>query len=235
MSSHSSGSGKDPGTHVAQMSVADPVLACWQFEAHAPLTSRVVPDGCRDLIVRLLPDAPPRCFVSGLATTAYDVCSGAGDRYRGFRLQAAARFDEHALLAAAHRSAVVDDAGLLDVIRAHVRIDTRLDDALSALASTSSVQRAAAGLGVSLRTLERLVQSTTSRTPGFWRALARARQSGRLVVNGTDVSLAEAASIHGYADQAHMTREFQRWFGMSPSCLRRDADATATITQVGYG
>jgi AraC-like DNA-binding protein len=39
----------------------------------------------------------------------------------------------------------------------------------------------------------------------------------------TDDPIADVAFTVGYADQAHMTREMRRWFGVTPAAMRRGA------------
>ncbi|MBI1651000.1 hypothetical protein C6Y62_12440 [Hyphomicrobium sulfonivorans] len=40
---------------------------------------------------------------------------------------------------------------------------------------------------------------------------------------------------YGYSDQAHMTREFVRWFGRSPEKLRQNPSAMSDLLQPGLG
>jgi AraC-like DNA-binding protein len=39
----------------------------------------------------------------------------------------------------------------------------------------------------------------------------------------TDVPLAQLAAALGYSDQSALTRSCRRWFGMTPSRIRREA------------
>jgi AraC-like DNA-binding protein len=50
-----------------------------------------------------------------------------------------------------------------------------------------------------------------------------------------DVPLAALAADHGYADQAHMTRDLRRWFGASPSRLRAMPSMLAALASSGHG
>ena len=91
---------------------------------------------------------------------------------------------------------------------------------------------AARQLAVSERTLQRLVYVATARPPAYWKCLARVRRAAA----GLDraPSLAAWAADHGFADQAHMTREFQRWLGRTPSALLASADLLAVAAASGY-
>jgi len=41
------------------------------------------------------------------------------------------------------------------------------------------------------------------------------------------------AHAHGYADQAHMSRDLGRWFGLTPTALRRDPARVARLADPG--
>jgi AraC-like DNA-binding protein len=69
--------------------------------------------------------------------------------------------------------------------------------------------------------------------PDFWRLLGRARRAAGRIASGA--RLAEVADDAGYSDQAHMTRELARWFGMSPGQLRRSAPALDALLQPALG
>jgi len=216
-----------------RQALPDVVLEDWRHAATGPMRLTILPDGCRDLIVAFPRHAAARCFVSPLHSTAETVECAAGDRYVGYRLHPAAVFDAEALLAAVHGRAEADEAALLAVLDGLARRDANLAEALAALASTASVAAARRTLGVAERSLERLVAHATGRPPAWWQGLARARRAARALTGGD--SLAGIACAAGYADQAHMSREFRRWFGMPPGRLRADPALLAGATASGYG
>jgi AraC-like DNA-binding protein len=49
------------------------------------------------------------------------------------------------------------------------------------------------------------------------------------------VPLADIACAAGCADQAHMTRDVVRWFGVTPAELRRNRELLGTLDQPGRG
>ncbi|THF63036.1 AraC family transcriptional regulator [Pseudothauera nasutitermitis] len=209
------------------------LLRAWGMEVRAACVEPVLPDGCRDLILRVDADGRPHWFVSPLADGVMRVSCVRGERYAGFRLHPATRIDERALLDAARRADDDDPATALRLLGEHARIDTRVAEALAALAEARGVAAACARLGVSERTLERLLRGRAdARTPRFWHALARARRAARAL--DTTVPLAALAADHGYADQAHLSRELRRWFGRPPGRLRADPAFAAQIAEPGY-
>lgn len=209
------------------------LLAVWQSAPKTDTTATVIPDGCRDLIVRLSPGERPHWFVSSLEDHTYTVSIEAGVFMKGFRLQPGVRIDEARLLASVqHRQFDFED--LCCRISSFVRLSAPVVDALDCLASdVGSVARAARQLGVSQRSLQRLLARETGRSPAYWMLLARVRKSARSVRE--PIPLAEIAAMHGYADQAHMSREHKRWLNVSPSKLRCGFKVLDQLSEPGYG
>jgi AraC-like DNA-binding protein len=151
----------------------------------------------------------------------------------GVRLRPGAQFDEQALFTQLRTRERFDDTDLLATIGALVRVDMRVEESLSCLAELASLEAARATLGVSERSLERLLRARTGRAPLFWKNLARARRSARALAGFAPLS--DIAADQGYADQAHMTRDLRRWFGAAPSSIRRDSKRYASLSAIGYG
>ena len=107
-------------------------------------------------------------------------------------------------------------------------------EALQCLASdVRSVKEAAQELGVSSRTLQRLVKNGTKRPPYFWLSLKRIRHAAQSLCEFD--RLADAAAAFHFSDQAHMTREMQQWLGGSPSQVQNDTELLALLQEPGYG
>lgn len=209
-----------------------PVIDTWGFFPREEACTAVLPDGCRDLILRISPDGRPHWFVSELADSVSLVSSRAGERFLGYRFHPAAMFREESLVQAVGVLGEADPADIERLIVEHVRIDERLEEALDSLSDCDGVAAASRRLGVSERSLERLVRGTTGRSPGFWKSLARARRAAGALRGG--LSLPEIAADHGYADQAHMTRDFGKWFGMTPGQFRASPIQLALVREPGY-
>jgi AraC-like DNA-binding protein len=202
----------------AQPCRPDVALDVWRFTALQHTTVRVAPDGCRDLIVVAPHVGAPGCFVSALADTTEAPTFAAGDRAVGVRLRPGVHIDEPALLALIRDAERADDSDLMAALDATVRLDIRVHEALDCLREAPQLSSAHRRLGVSERSLERLLSGQTGRGPLWWRNLARARRCARALAGAEP--LAHLAAAHGYADQAHMTRDLQRWFCASPARLR---------------
>lgn len=77
------------------------------------------------------------------------------------------------------------------------------------------------------------VKRFTGESPHFWLALARIRRACRSL--GDSDRLADTAEAFGFADQAHMTRETKRWFGVVPSSIRPGTEVFAQLNESGHG
>ena len=207
-------------------------LDLWRFAAREHTTVQVPPDGCRDLIVVAPRVGAPVCFVSALADTMETPEFAPGDRAVGVRLRPGAQFDERALLALLRDGEHADDSDLAAAIGCTVHLDTQVRDALDCLQEAPTLQLAQRRLGVSERSLERLLSLRTQRGPLYWRQLARARRCARALAGAAP--LAQLAAEHGYADQAHMARDLRRWFGATPTRLRASPEFLATLAAPAY-
>jgi len=208
-------------------------LELWRFSTPSNSQGLVFPDGCRDLIISMTAHAEPACFVTSLTDHVEMPEFMAGQQLIGVRLHAGAQFDENALLARVARHERFESVDLLSAIGAEVRVDPLVHEALAWLADAPRLDTARARLGLSARSLERLLMSRTGRTPVSWRNLARARRCARALFSAEP--LIAIAADHGYADQAHMTRDMKRWFGVSPTRLRLDPKRFEALNHSGFG
>jgi AraC-like DNA-binding protein len=208
-------------------------LELWRFTARESALVHVPPDGCRDLIVVAARGGAPVGLVSPLADAPEVHAFAAGDRAAGVRLRPGVRVDERALAALLRGGERQDDADLLLAAAAAARVDARVAEALDCLREAPPLPLAQSRLGVSARSLERLLAGHTRRGPLWWRNLARARRCARALAGATP--LAALAADHGYADQAHMTRDLRRWVGHAAGALRAQPGLLAAIASSGHG
>lgn len=94
------------------------------------------------------------------------------------------------------------------------------------------VEQLAAAAGASVRTLQRLFDTHVGVGPSFvirrWRIIEAAEAARRALEGGDEwQGWAAVAAELGYADQAHLTRDFRRHLGTSPSAY------LATATRAG--
>jgi AraC-like DNA-binding protein len=83
-----------------------------------------------------------------------------------------------------------------------------------------SLTELAAAVGFSPWYLSRLFHRATGSTISRYRAQLRARAVLDALAGPERSSLAGLAAAHGYADQAHLTRDLRRHTGLTPSALR---------------
>ena len=209
------------------------ILARWSYRAVSCRRVTIVPDGCRDLILRRSPGERPCWFLSPLDERTRHVHVAAGTLLLGFRLKPGARIDEPEFLALT-KDPLLQERDPSDCIGSLCVLPESLEEALACLAAHArSVGEAAALLGVTTRTLQRLLVHETGRPPSFWIRLARARRAARAVLDGH--ALGGVARAHGFSDQAHMTREIRRWFDLTPVEARRETSFQGALHQSGHG
>lgn len=215
----------------------DAVIAVWshtvQARAGVPTTAWVPPDGCQDLIGVVLPDGTVQWHVFPLAAHASEVPLLPDTRVLGYRLYPGTRIDSGHLLESTRGLDAQDEQGALQRLAQCCTRSPRVQEALEAIACRNSVARAAASLGVSERSLQRLLLEHTGQSPVFWKGLARLRQSAHSLAL-SELPLAHVADMHAYADQAHMNRAYRHWLGCSPGEVRHHPQRLALLRQSGY-
>ncbi|MBB4844831.1 AraC-like DNA-binding protein [Paucibacter oligotrophus] len=207
-----------------------------QWSATSPQAGKtlVLPDGCHDLILRVPAAGRPHWLAVALMDRAEWVHSQAGEQFLGFRLMPWAQVDKTAIVNALQQRSCPDPAEAKALIVSGLRLDHRLAEALQALAQAPSVSQACRDLGVAERSLQRLVSGQTGRTPSYWRSLARLRRSARALQGQALLPWSELAAQQGYADQAHLCREFRRWLGCTPQQFRARPDWLAQACAPGF-
>ncbi len=204
------------------------VLERWAYVAEVATAEVILPDGCRDVIV-IFEEGVARCFLSELQDGPRLAEIEAGQRMEGFRMRPGALVDMERIERGL-QDGLEDVAGL---VAENSAVCVDVEDALGLLAfAAPSVACVAAELGVSVRTLQRVFARRGLPPPEFWLLLARARRAAGLIGGAP---LADVAYGAGYADQAHMTREFRRWFGAAPARFARDAGMLEAVRQSGFG
>jgi methylphosphotriester-DNA--protein-cysteine methyltransferase len=231
--------------HVPPAHLASTVACLWEHAPAASHTTRVVPDGCVDLIWL----AERELVIAGPDTGPRSAVLPARRRTSGIRLRPGAAGAVLGLPACELRDAEVaaaliwrEPAARLEEALWNARPAERLEllagsvarrgaepDALAiAVAHRLSAPRARVGqvardLGISERQLHRRMRTAVGYGP---KMLARVARLRRLVALGDD-ALAARALAAGYASQAHMTDEVRRLTGTTPVRCLEDATLTA--------
>jgi AraC-like DNA-binding protein len=210
--------------------------------AGAPALAPILPDGCADVMV--YDDAPPR--VAGPDATTRWVSIPEGTVIVGLRLRpgavrsvfgcpadsilgGGARLSDLApgaralhqrLLATAHlpaRQALLEDWVRAAVARA-ATVDHAVVAACRMLTSDAHVAIGALAqrLGWNARTLHRQFRGACGYGPKHFQRVMRVQRAIRAVHAAGAPRLADVAQAAGYADQAHMTRDFRDITGFTP-------------------
>ncbi len=208
------------------------LLSLWNSSSKSKVAAIIVPDGCRDLIMKVVDRGRPKWFVSPMFDQAKIISIGANSILSGYRMKPGVYIAEEELLRSINDSNNNFD-DISNRLADYTRRSYSVEEALNCFATdVSSVKQAAKKLGVSPRTLQRLIGQETDRSPTYWILLARARRAARALIESS--SLADIAEMHGYADQSHMSREFKRWFDTTPSVMRSTPSTLRQLCNGGY-
>lgn len=101
------------------------------------------------------------------------------------------------------------------------RVANAVADYFESAPSVGSLTEAAGELSISVRTLHRITTKYIGLTPHALLRRRRLQDAALLLRTDADATIAEAAAQFGFADQAHLAREFRRALGYSPSEYRR--------------
>jgi len=201
----------------------------WKYTAKTDETAVIQPDGCRDLIVVSQQGARDEIRVTGWDCQPHVIHLQAGTELIGYRLRPGTTVASETFM-----NDDVSPAILVDMIEDVTIGSPEIYETIKALTQPgATVAQVARQNGTTTRTLQRRFRDVALPPPDFWRLLGRARRAIHALP--CRVPLAEVALAYGYSDQAHMTREFVRWFGFSPSQFRKSKVLTNDICQPGLG
>ncbi|MBL4630277.1 MAG: hypothetical protein JKY14_03655, partial [Paraglaciecola sp.] len=137
------------------------VLEVWQALAKFDDPFVVSPDGCRDLIVQIHPSSKPKWHISPLQHQSKTVAIKSGILSIGYRLKPGVTIDEKKLLESVQNEQF-DPSNIQCQINSFTNLSGAVTEALDCLATNcASVKNTAIMLGVSERTLQRLILKNT--------------------------------------------------------------------------
>lgn len=94
--------------------------------------------------------------------------------------------------------------------------------ALMESGALDSLDDAADAAGITVRTIDRRFERATGLTAAMYLRLVRFHRARDAIKAGA-ARLSDVAADAGYADQAHMTRDFRRFAGETPKLVRKPA------------
>lgn len=201
----------------------------WTHDVTCSTFAPVYPDGCRDVLIIHRFGQPTEVMLTPYDMRPRLAALPVGSQLQGYRLRPGAQVSDTSLRAIATRP---DRAA--DIIGNDLALSEDACGAIRALCFTGAATALVArDLGVSLRSLQRLFRGLGLPPPDYWRLLARARQAVRQL--GGPAPVAAIAADCGFSDQAHMTREMQRWFGKTPRQLQHDTTTRTLLGQPALG
>ena len=127
----------------------------------------------------------------------------------------------------AHRERAVEGfsdwlAARVGAVEAPARQANALMDVLMGERAVLTPEEAAARLAVSVRTLQRMTHRHVGLSPGAMIRRRRLQEAAQRVREEPDVDLASIAAELGYADHAHLTRDFRAVLGIAPREYRSE-------------
>ena len=212
----------------------DRILEEWLSSTGRDKTYTVIPDGCRDLIGWKTKNNKTKWYISPLFNQCHEVIIPKNTKIRGFRFAPGLQINEQALTQSLNSNNIdINRNDIYSYIDDFTNIDFNISEALECLElNITSLKEIARELGISVRTLQRLIKSGTGRTPIYWKNLARVRKTARDIINTSPN--AEAAYRNGYADQAHMCRAIKHWLNITPTKLKETTHITEQLYNKAY-
>ncbi|GAB3117338.1 helix-turn-helix domain-containing protein [Novispirillum itersonii] len=201
----------------------------WSHTVRQDQTVVVLPDGCRDILIRQSPQGQVSVTLTDWDFGPRPVRLEAGTRVTGHRLRPGVSIPPSLLAVLAADLHRTGSCAVEQAIADQARFLPDLDGLLP------GGDRLLPGNDRSKRTAQRHFRALGLPPPGLWRQLGRARHTARLLGTEPHIPLADLAGLCGYSDQAHMTRDLTRWFGCSPAALRRNATMLAVLAEPGFG
>jgi AraC-like DNA-binding protein len=233
-------------THASSTALRPYVGGYWLARGNRDLQHAVLPDGAVDVVLEVL-GGQARSWVYGTSTRPVRFGIVPGAHYFGIRFrpgqarhfvgapahemtdrrECAPHLLRFALEGAEEEVLAAGIAARFDrLLERHLaRVQPergRIDQAIDAIENGATrMADVAAGYGGSQRQFERVFRAAVGLGPKQFASVRRYRHAAHLIAGGAP--LAQAAVDAGYTDQSHMSNEFRRLAGASPSRFVRRA------------
>ena len=201
----------------------------WWHQAHKAEQHIVFPDGCQDVLIIRSLNEPVQVILTEFDFQPRIADLLPGTEIVGFRLRPGTLVSAHVL------EAVLENTDQVETILSEECGHwSDLDEAIVKLTEPgATVESTSRQIGVSIRTMQRYFFAQNLPPPDYWRLLARARRAAGLL--SSTAALAAIADECNFSDQAHMTRELMRWFGFTPTQLRKRGSILEELRQPALG
>ncbi|WP_171013803.1 helix-turn-helix domain-containing protein [Chitinivorax sp. B] len=228
----------------------------------------VLPDGAVDLVIKISP-YEATAWLYGCTTQPVDVALSRGCHYLGVRFQpgqsrhfidvTAAELTNHAVPAAGLLRVLMDmdtwacrpcdwftqlNQFFSQYLSLYAPKMSRIDDVIRLIRQRQGIVGQAEMADIftrSPRQLERVFLETVGISSKLFTLIARFHHASRLIKQYPNTPFAGLAAMAGYADQAHMARDFRRLAGVTPTQFRQHvvivqdlADATTDTDLVTH-
>jgi len=229
-------------------------------DSNAAFEQRVLPDGCVDIVAiddeapaiigpwtqpfvtRLSPGTVitgarfrPGAAAGALGLPASALLNQAVELRAFWRSAATARFERIADARSITARLAAMETALLDRMERVSFCDSTTDAAVRWLARNprGQVEHLSHWLGLSRRQLQRRFVGAVGYGPKKFQSVLRFQRLLSLAARKSETaSLARFSADAGYADQAHMTREVQRFSGLAPTVLLRSAQSALQLSDL---
>ncbi|MFQ4148303.1 helix-turn-helix transcriptional regulator [Arthrobacter sp. LAPM80] len=108
-------------------------------------------------------------------------------------------------------------------VTAEARLANAMADEIAGNPGLVRIEDVAERMSVSTRTLQRLARKYVGLSPSALIRRRRLQEAADRARTHPELELAAVAAESGYADQAHLANDFQRFLGFTPSNYRRSA------------
>lgn len=133
---------------------------------------------------------------------------------------------DHARLAVTRRAFTANNASDLDGVA------RRAVERVAASDQLPSVRQLAAGLGASMRTVQRVFADDVGLSPKTLLRIVRVQRALGLALGAPDLTWSTIAARAGYHDQSHFVRDFRALVGCTPTQFRPDVESiTASFVE----